>query len=54
VFSCDYNGWTDLPEEQREALDALEEASRFPVAQPQPLAFLPPLTRPSLPVRKAA
>ena len=24
VFSCDYNGWADVPEEEREAIDAFE------------------------------
>jgi hypothetical protein len=29
VFSCDYNGWTDVPEEEREALDTFEAAPRI-------------------------
>ena len=24
MFSCDYNGWADVPEEEREAADAFE------------------------------
>jgi hypothetical protein len=24
VFSCDYNGWADVPEEEREGLDVFE------------------------------
>jgi hypothetical protein len=24
VFSCDYNGWADVPEEEREGIDAFE------------------------------
>jgi hypothetical protein len=24
MFSCDYNGWADVPEEEREAIDAFE------------------------------
>ncbi|HKP48650.1 MAG TPA: hypothetical protein VJU17_01460 [Gemmatimonadales bacterium] len=24
VFSCDYNGWTDVPEAEREAIEAFE------------------------------
>jgi hypothetical protein len=24
VFSCDYNGWQDVPEEEREGMDAFE------------------------------
>jgi hypothetical protein len=30
MFSCDYNGWADVPEEEREAIDAYE------VEQPAP------------------
>ena len=26
VFSCDYNGWTDVPEGEREAIEAFELA----------------------------
>jgi hypothetical protein len=26
VFSCTYNGWSDAPEEEREALDAYDAA----------------------------
>jgi hypothetical protein len=32
VFSCDYNGWADVPEEEREGLDAFE-AARMPPAR---------------------
>ena len=24
MFSCDYNGWSDVPEDEREAIDAFE------------------------------
>jgi hypothetical protein len=24
MLSCDYNGWADVPEEEREAIDAFE------------------------------
>ena len=24
MFSCDYNGWTDVPEAEREAIEAFE------------------------------
>jgi hypothetical protein len=34
VYSCDYNGWVDVPEEEREAIDAFEST-------PQPSASLP-------------
>jgi hypothetical protein len=26
VFSCDYNGWTDVPEAEREAIEAFDLA----------------------------
>jgi hypothetical protein len=26
VFSCDYNGWANVPEEEREGIDAFEAA----------------------------
>lgn len=28
VFSCDYNGWADVPEEEREGIDAFESAAQ--------------------------
>ena len=34
MFSCDYNGWTDVPEAEREAIEAFEigqEPLRAPV-----------------------
>jgi hypothetical protein len=37
VFSCDYNGWADVPEEEREGMDAFETARVLP-----PRALLPP------------
>lgn len=36
VFSCDYNGWADVPEEEREAIETFE-------------AGLPAYGRPKLP-----
>jgi hypothetical protein len=27
VLSCDYNGWNDAPEDEREALEAYEAAA---------------------------
>jgi hypothetical protein len=36
VFSCDYNGWADVPEEEREGLDAFEAHPILP-----PKALLP-------------
>jgi hypothetical protein len=48
VFSCDYNGWADVPEEEREGVDAFEASRPVP-----PRAALPvPLIRGTiLPVR---
>lgn len=55
MFSCGYNGWVDVPEEEREGLDAFEASRRRPIAAP----VLPPsptmLLLPSrIPDRKAA
>jgi hypothetical protein len=36
VFSCDYNGWADVPEEEREGIDAFEAAG-----PPSPAAISP-------------
>jgi hypothetical protein len=50
VFSCDYNGWADVPEEEREGIDSFEASPVPPratvkvalaLAQPQPAARLP-------------
>ena len=30
MLSCDYNGWNDAPEDEREALDAYEAAAEKP------------------------
>lgn len=32
MFSCDYNGWADVPEEEREGIDAFEAARALPRA----------------------
>lgn len=39
MFSCDYNGWADVPEEEREGIEAFE-ATRLParVTPAPPLA----------------
>ena len=29
VFSCDYNGWADMPEAEREAIEAFESAQKL-------------------------
>jgi hypothetical protein len=55
VFSCNYNGWADIPEDEREAIDAFEyarEASADPLSTVLVLMPLPPA--PSLARRKAA
>ncbi len=31
MFSCDYNGWTDVPEAEREAIEAFELAQEEPL-----------------------
>jgi hypothetical protein len=46
VFSCDYNGWADVPEEEREGIDAFE-AFQAALWVQQPI--LPPVRLPSLP-----
>lgn len=39
MFSCDYNGWADVPEEEREGLDAFEaRGAPSPVAAGTPSA----------------
>ena len=30
MFSCDYNGWADVPEEEREAIEVFEAAHSGP------------------------
>jgi hypothetical protein len=61
VFSCDYNGWADVPEEEREAIDAYETADRPCTALPGAPVFFGsvlqvshPLLVPPLATRKAA
>jgi hypothetical protein len=53
VFSCDYNGWADVPEEEREAIDAFEVAQTPSAPLLFPVVIRPPLP-PPLPLRKAA
>jgi hypothetical protein len=53
VFSCDYNGWADVPEEEREAIEAFEAilpVQRPPIPLPSVFGdssrlLLPPLHR---------
>jgi hypothetical protein len=42
MFSCDYNGWADVPEDEREALEVFEAG---PWIQ---RTFTPPLATPLL------
>lgn len=55
MFSCDYNGWADVPEEEREGLDSFEGARVVP-----PQALLPapviriPLSPTSVATRRKA
>jgi hypothetical protein len=47
MFSCDYNGWADVPEEEREAIDAYELEQTGPAVLPAPkLAFKPLMQSP--------
>jgi hypothetical protein len=39
VFSCDYNGWADVPEEEREGIDAFEAALQAPPVPPAPIVY---------------
>jgi hypothetical protein len=54
VFSCDYNGWADVPEEEREAIDAFEAARPLPLTRPVQLVVRKPLDLPLFPLTKAA
>ncbi|HEV2083678.1 MAG TPA: hypothetical protein VGR09_01235 [Gemmatimonadales bacterium] len=40
MFSCDYNGWADVPEEEREGIDAFEAAGP-PIAEQAMQRLLP-------------
>jgi hypothetical protein len=53
VFSCDYNGWADVPEDEREALEAFEVIPP-PPANPPSVVVRGPGRRLSQPHRKAA
>jgi hypothetical protein len=55
VFSCDYNGWADVPEEQREALDVFEATLRSDLT-PRIFPVLPSVgpVLPPVPQRRAA
>jgi hypothetical protein len=50
VFSCDYNGWADVPEEEREGIDAFEAAGPPGATGPLSQSRVEPALR-LLPVR---
>ena len=54
VFSCDYNGWTDMREEEREALEALENPPQSPTPATMALRVWIPQPPQQSPFRKAA
>jgi hypothetical protein len=56
VFSCDYNGWADVPEEEREAIEAFEAALRIQrtLAVPSPVVREPRVPSRPAPERRAA
>jgi hypothetical protein len=51
VFSCDYNGWADVPEEEREGIDAFEAAGPPSAAAITTLLLAEHTVRQLLPVR---
>jgi len=47
MFSCTYNGWGDAPEDEREALDAYDDAvTRMELVHPPESAMLAPADDP--------
>lgn len=50
MISCSYNGWTDAPEDEREAMDIFEAAKALPAVVPVTRLLLPR----AIPQRKAA
>jgi hypothetical protein len=56
VFSCDYNGWADVPEEEREGVDVFESARVVPpkAVLPVPVVIRSTLAIQVVPVRRAA
>ena len=54
VFSCDYNGWADVPEEEREGIDAFEAARSLPKVMPVLQQLLPVRYTGQILARKAA
>lgn len=56
MFSCDYNGWADVPEDEREAIEAFESAQRTLSATVPVLLVIRPSVLPTrrIPERRAA
>jgi hypothetical protein len=56
VFSCDYNGWADMPEAEREAIEAFESAQKLlpPGPLPTECSRLTLASSSRVPRRKAA
>jgi hypothetical protein len=54
MFSCDYNGWADVPEEEREGIDTFEAASREQSATMYLPRVLPQRPIQQAPARRAA
>jgi hypothetical protein len=54
VFSCDYNGWADVPEEEREGIDAFEAAGPPSAASRTTPPLVARATQQLLPVRWSA
>jgi hypothetical protein len=55
MFSCDYNGWADVPEDEREALDAFEAGVPRELTSPPVAMISPPRsTLAPFPQRRAA
>ena len=55
MFSCNYNGWADVPEEEREGIDAFEAAPVPPrAALKVALSVTQPVSNPHAPVQRKA
>jgi hypothetical protein len=50
MISCSYNGWADVPEDEREAQDIFEATRNLPADLPATRPLLPR----TMPQRKAA
>jgi hypothetical protein len=51
MISCNYNGWADAPEDEREGLDVFEATRTGSANVSETRLLLPP---PAIPQRKAA